>query len=412
MADTRVQKVFLKVHGSGEVLENPSLIDYYRLHQIDEIYFNKLLGDFNAEGKYNIDADVKKALIKVRKLITEVTEEKYVAISEFKYVGLNFMVKYWQGENNQGIANLYLIERLDGDELTTFVAQYISEYNQEFKMRVKTAFNLLNDIEDFEDEYSQQIDALCQARAEKHAEREYVVEIQSEFYIKELLRMLEEGGEQAQKVAEEFKPIMNQKLAEENKSGVFSKLRIKLDKIIIKHGGFNALTKENPDFVKVSQIFTKPIKRFDIVSQKLDEAQAPKPFKSEKPAASSGGAKKFSPSKPVIIIPKTKYQVKPREPYFKQKAGAAAKEKKPFKTKLTGPEKVNLSKPPVIAPPVGMASVNAAAKLSTSEPGVFRTSLLSLEDKKLEECVEKSKTMTSEVTISPKLRMEMNELSR
>lgn len=384
MAETRPQKVFLKVFGSEEVLENPSLIDYYRLHQVDEIYFNKLLGDFSPEGKYDIPEETKKLLIKVKKLITEVPLNAYLATSELKYVKLNFSVKYWKGENNQGVANLYLVEKLNDAELVCFIAQYVSEYGEDFKERVKKAFNLFNEVEEFEDEYSQKIDEIFEQQKQKQAEREYIVEIQAEFYIKEMLKLLENSGDQGKAVLAEFKPHMENTLAQTNKSGVFALLRLNLDRLIIKHGGFNKFAEENPDFIKVSLIFSKPVKRFDTVSKKLDDAQAPKPYQAAKPA--SGGAKKSGPSKPIIVIPKAKNKLQEVRSYIKMPGGGKGGANKNISAKITGPQNVELPKDglsqPVQAPqPVQMQEV---------PNGNFKDMLLSSADGRLDSCAEKS----------------------
>lgn len=331
MAETRPKKITLKVFGSEEVLQEPALMDYYRLRQVDDIYMFKLLGDFTSEGKYVISEDVKKTLIKVKKLISEVSNNGYVGLSELKNITLNFKTKYWQGEDGQGVANLYLIERLDSEGITSFIAQYVSEYSDDFKEKVKKAFNLFNEIDEFEDEYSQKIEEFIQIQQAKKAERDYVVEIQSEIYIKEVMRMLQEGGEQSHKLLDEFSKIYEVKIKQPNKAGVFTSLRKDLDTLIIKFGGFNAFVNENPAFLKVSQSFTKPVKRFDIISQKLDAAQAPKPI--SKPSISSKGGKSAG-SKSSFVIPKAKGKAPDYKPAVKRPGKEGKKNKGPLKIGL------------------------------------------------------------------------------
>ena len=397
MAETRPQKVMLKVFGGEEVLENPSLIDYYRLHQVDQLFLNKLLGDFTPEGKYDIPEETKKILIKVKKLITEVSANMYLATSQLKYITLNFSVKYWKTENNQAVANLYLTEKLEGADLVCFIAQYVSEYNDDFKERVKKAFNLFNEIEDFEDEYSQKIDEICEIQKQKKAEREYIVEIQSEFYIKEMLRLLEQSGENGKAIIEEFKPIMENALAQTNKSGVFQKLRLKLDNLIIKSGGFNKFAQENPDFIRVSLIYSKPVKRFDTVSKKLDDAQAPKPVKSTKATSSKAG--KSSPTKSLIIIPKAKNKLQAPKSYLKMPGGSKSKGGSPLTISPKGPTSVELPKDSVQSmaqTALVNQTINADSIILQDEmAGNFKSMLFTSEDRALESCSEKSRENVS-----------------
>lgn len=397
MAETRPQKVMLKVFGGEEVLENPSLIDYYRLHQVDQLFLNKLLGDFTPEEKYDIPEETKKILIKVKKLITEVSANMYLATSQLKYITLNFSVKYWKTENNQGVANLYLTEKLDGADLVCFIAQYVSEYNDDFKERAKKAFNLFNEIEDFEDEYSQKIDEICEIQKQKNAEREYIVEIQSEFYIKEMLRLLEQSGENGKVIIEEFKPIMENALAQTNKSGVFQKLRLKLDNLIIKSGGFNKFAQENPDFIRVSLIYSKPVKRFDIVSKKLDDAQAPKPIKSAKETSSKAG--KSSPTKSLIIIPKAKTKLQGGQSFIKQSGDKKKKAKKDISLTPKGPAKIDLPKPNfqgINKKSFDNLLINAkSSNLQDEMLNSFKSMLITSEDRALDSCAEKNRDNVS-----------------
>ena len=52
MVEKRPDKPKWKTAVGDEVLENIDLIEYYKLHQLDEKYDNKLLGSFSSEGKY------------------------------------------------------------------------------------------------------------------------------------------------------------------------------------------------------------------------------------------------------------------------------------------------------------------------------------------------------------------------
>ncbi len=299
-AQKRPQKPMWTVEG-GEVLENGDLIEYYKLHRLDEKYENKLLGEYNAEGKYVLPEEIKMPLVKVKKRLTEKQEDVIVCQSELKHKTIEFKIKFWKVEN-EGVASLYMIEHAGESEIVSFVAQYIGQAEEGFVEKVKKAFSVFNDIEDFSDEFAETIDKLIEEMSRKYDERCFVVELQSEYFVMEMLELLKDGGLMCQRIYEKFSALYEQQKGLINKGQMFTRLRHELDKMIIAEGGFNELVKENPKFIKTTLVFTKPVKEYDRISERLDALSQPKEVKkaaaAKKKAAAAKGAKLPKPKAP------------------------------------------------------------------------------------------------------------------
>lgn len=299
-AQKRPQKPKLTVE-SGEVLENSDLIEYYKLHRLDEKYQNKLLGEYNAEGKYVLPEELKMPLVKLKKRLTEKQDDVIVCQSELKNKTIEFKIKFWEA-GSEGVASLYMIEHADEKEIVSFVAQYIGQAEEGFVEKVKKAFSVFNDVEDFSDEFADKIDELIEGLSRKHDERCFVVELQSEYFVMEMLELLKEGGEKSKRIYEKLAALYEQQKGMINKGQMFTRLRHELDKMIIAEGGFNEIVKENPKFVKATMVFTKPVKEYDRISEKLEALSQPKEVKkaaaAKKKAAAAKGAKLPKPKAP------------------------------------------------------------------------------------------------------------------
>ena len=330
-ANKRPEKATFIVYDNGEVLEDPTFIDYYKLNRFDEILANKLLGQFDSDGKYSFSDELKQTLVDLNKLLTEVKRGELICESELNSITLHFVVKFWQDEDG-GFANLYIVEKLEDSSLVTFVAQYSAPFDMSFIPKIKTVFNILDTLPSYEDdENAKKIEEILANLERKRAEREFVVEIQSELYINEMMELLEYGGPISKRILDQFRAIFQQASTRENKARIFTDLRMQLDMLIIAAGGFKVLETEIPTLTKVMKKFILPIKEFDTISRKLDIIQ--EKSSPAKAAASKGGKPKAAkPLKPKTI-----------SPYVKSKANKANKKDKSSKKATIDVSKLKLS---------------------------------------------------------------------
>ena len=285
-----------KVRTSEEVLVDKDLISYYRLHQQDEVYEFKLLGQFNEDGKYELPEDLRRTLVQINKQLSEKMADTLVAYSHLEFLALTFKVKLWQSAG-QCVANLYFIEHLDeGEEIVSFVAQYIGEYDDTFVQKIKKAFNILDEVDDYSAEHVEKIKVIIEENERRCKEREFVVELQSEYYVLEMMEELKKGGEKSKRILEKLTKKHEEAKAKPSKGKMYTTLRRQLDKMIIKEGGFNELQKELPTFKKETLIFTKPVLEYDKITKQLEAMQMPKAEKKadKAKAKAKGGASKSS----------------------------------------------------------------------------------------------------------------------
>ncbi len=293
--DTRQEKPTYIIYESGEVLDDPDFIDFYQLHQYDEILKNKLLGSFNKDGKYVLSEDMRKILVGVKKLMVEVGDKTFYAQSELKNITLHFKLKYWPVAD-QGYASLYLVERVDGNEIVSFVAQYAAVYSYDFPFKAKRVFNILDSLEDIDDEFSNQIEEYVSDLEQKQAERDMIIELQSEIFVNDMMDLLEKGGPISKHILARMRKLKEQESEKADKRHVYTNLRRQLLILIIEQGGFKALKKELPTLSKTMREFSKPVKEFDTISKKLEDMQAPPPSQNKK-AKSASSSKKSAKSK-------------------------------------------------------------------------------------------------------------------
>lgn len=392
--------------------QNDELLEYFKLEWYHLLAINKLQGVFNGRGEYVFEEETKKKLVKICKLITNIESDKYLALSSLKYIELHFEIKYWQ-DQGQAFANLYLIEDIEGETIKTFVAQYIGQYDEEFLFRVKKAFNLVNEIDEFKyDESAESVDNNIKNLVENGDERSFVVEIQSQFYIEEMIESLEKGGEISKRILEKFIKIYEMGKDSQISKNKFTVLRHELDRLIKQEAGFEELNKENPFVLKVIKNYNKSIIEYDKVSLKLEkfqeiEQKTESISKAPKSSSYTPGAKLPKPGKLYVYKPSKKSQPKKKESagrnvpksYLKMPGGSKSKGGSPLTISPKGPTSVELPKDSVqtmAQTALVNQTINADSIILQDEmAGNFKSMLFTSEDRALESCLEKSRENVS-----------------
>ena len=149
MAEEKAVETF-KTFENEETLRDKDLITYYKLRLLEIKQKQRLLGNFTDDGKYVFSPEIKKALVKIKKLITSSDETSFFAQVAISSVVLSFRVNTWVA-GSDAIANLYLDEKFSEDrQIQSFVAQYVAEYDRTFLDRVKKVFNLFEEVDELE----------------------------------------------------------------------------------------------------------------------------------------------------------------------------------------------------------------------------------------------------------------------
>ena len=134
---------------TGEILDAPEEIAYYKVEQNEQIIENLLLGEFDADGKYVIDKPFLEELVKVRKVIREQFDDKYILTSKLSEFGeLKFTMQVLNAENGKKVAILKFIEMSfnfdeDREVFRTYVASYKDDNDLFFMQKVFKVFNIV-----------------------------------------------------------------------------------------------------------------------------------------------------------------------------------------------------------------------------------------------------------------------------
>lgn len=134
---------------NGTVLFEPEEIAYYKVEQQEQIIENLLLGEFDAEGKYVIDKPFLEELVKVKKVVREQFEDKYILTSKLSEFGeLKFTMQIGNVENGKKVAVLKFVEMCfnfdeDREVFRTYVASYKDDDDQYFIQKVFKVFNIV-----------------------------------------------------------------------------------------------------------------------------------------------------------------------------------------------------------------------------------------------------------------------------
>lgn len=311
MAEAREVKPTWVNYGTNQVIENENLIAYFKLRALEEKYLHTLLGEFTSEGKYSLAGNIKKLLVSVKKNITEVLEDGYIAISEIKHLTLNFKVQFWRAED-QGVANLYFIENTEKGAIQSFVAQYIGIFDDEFLVRVKKVFNLESGVEEYINEASEELDKLIAEIERKRSEREYIIEMHSEFLVTDMMEALKNGGDKNKAIYRKILKEFEARKEAPSKNNMFRDLRLSLEKMIENAGGMSEIIAEAPEIVKIISAYSKQVREFDAINEKLDKMPEPyaKPNAKTAEKAKAKAARKLPKAGPIYKYKTTKPAVK------------------------------------------------------------------------------------------------------
>lgn len=314
MEKTEEKNEKLTLFWSGEEISTEYLSKYYE-NELDDIKEeNILLGEFDKNGKYSFSQEVKRGLVAIKKRVDEKNDNSYFLVAKTTKNSFTFKMKVFEIEGKELLgANLYIIEVVDDvrfvKPLKTFVAQYVDKKNDEFINKAKYVFNI-NVEGEFNELEKQTNDAIAEAILPQAREKNQTyLDIAIEVLIEEILAELEFCGEDGKKIKEEFEKetqytSSKEKVAKgELPKPNYRELKKKLDQIIEKNKGYEALVAVNPNFGKVFEKFNQAIenekaqsKQTELMFEDFKKLDEKKEEKKEEKKADKGGAKSASKS--------------------------------------------------------------------------------------------------------------------
>lgn len=135
-----------------ELTEKVAVAYYKQAHYFEKLE-NKLLGNFDATGKYTISNEILKELVAIKKIVDNNADNKIFASAKCGKYKLKFVVEFGDIDKGNSYASMKLIEefsQIAGEKKTLIfspVVYYKDAKNDYFKDKIYKIFNLNNKIE-------------------------------------------------------------------------------------------------------------------------------------------------------------------------------------------------------------------------------------------------------------------------
>ena len=301
-----------KVFDSDLEIKDREIADYYKTSEKMLVMRFQLVGRFR-NGKYVINDDMKYDLVKMHKEIIDSGENFYKAVVLYMKKYFYFDVKMSMIDDKQAKASLYLLEFVDdameNQYIVSHIADFVDEFDGEFRIKVRKAFNLEDVALINEDFYIPNLAVLMQDEYDINQFVGNLYDLASQIYLARMLKLLEGAGELGLKILQEYKTLIIDK-EEEYRDEKFKHSRFKylLDRAINKFGGLEKLPIPKEKIQEVVGEINKSVRAIDglqprtgtveIMKSKgsnLDSAPAKQIF--GKTSSKSKSAKKSAPAK-------------------------------------------------------------------------------------------------------------------
>lgn len=303
-----------KVFGQDFSLSDPDFIDYYKTRMKMMAIKYRLCGRINEHGQYKISDEVRYDLIKMEKEIEETGEDFYKAIALYMKKHFYFHIKITQMEDGKAKASLYLSEHIDNllglDALVSHVADFVDTYDDDFRIRVRKAFNLVDVSTKVDDFAVPNLAVVMQDAIDLELVIGGLYDMASQIFVMRLLKALEESGEGGEQVLVKYRELLSKNEIEINEKFRYSSYKALLDRAVDELGGYEKL-KIDPNITKsIIKEINGTVKAIDNASgksgyvepvmPKIDSAKksaGSKPAKSVTKKSTSLNTKKTPPKK-------------------------------------------------------------------------------------------------------------------
>lgn len=235
-----------KVFGRDFSVTNPAYIEFYndRLEMMVVQY--KLVGRVNPQKQYIIPEKIKMDLVAMQKEIEEMGEDYYKVTALYMKKHFNFTIKLQMLEDKKAKASLFIAEYvgeyIDQNTLYTHIADFVDVYDDDYRIKLRKAFNLVDANAKNDDFNIPELAVLMQDLFDIDLYIGGLYDMASQIYVMRMLKLLEGGGEIELEVIKRY-----QKLLAKLEKGEFSPRDINtkhkelLDKAIDAIGGFDKL---------------------------------------------------------------------------------------------------------------------------------------------------------------------------
>lgn len=251
-----------------------------------------LIGRFDENGKYTITDDVKRDLVRMPKEIRLVEENLYTAHSVFMKEDFEFKIVITEIDQSKVRATLYLEEdvgeAVEGGVIATRIADFVDEKNENFRIKVRKVFNLLDLGMPVDEMNVTNISVILQRDLDLDLVAGDLYDIASQIYLMRMLKLLEKT-EKGREVIREYKNYVQAREVSYKRMNAYHKTL--LDRAINNIGGTEKLDTPKEETSKAIADMNKAIQLLTATKAGQAAVETAKPSEGKSGGGKSGGGK-------------------------------------------------------------------------------------------------------------------------
>lgn len=254
--ETQEEKKEFEVFGENIILSKIDFINYQKISNKMLFLEFHLMGRFDDKGKYYINKDIKKDLVRVAKEIQDEDDRGFVATASFAKVIFHFEVEISYLED-KARANLFIVEKVENRTIKTLVDSFEDVNDLNFRIKTRERFNLVDVAILCRDDEVPNLSIWLYWQNEEAQYWHDLYEMGSQFFVMRALKILEKYGQTGAKIIKRYNEIL---IAAENEGQKKSYAESKevLDDVINSFGGIEKVDQEKGELKELVKAFNKP----------------------------------------------------------------------------------------------------------------------------------------------------------
>ena len=254
--ETQEEKKEFEVFGENIILSKIDFINYQKISNKMLFLEFHLMGRFDDKGKYYINKDIKKDLVRVAKEIQDEDDRGFVATASFAKVIFHFEVEISYFED-KARANLFIVEKVENRTIKTLVDSFEDVNDLNFRIKTRERFNLVDVAILCRDDEVPNLSIWLYWQNEETQYWHDLYEMGSQFFVMRALKILEKYGQTGAEIIKRYNEIL---IAAENEGQKKSYVESKevLDDVINSFGGIEKVDQEKGELKELVKAFNKP----------------------------------------------------------------------------------------------------------------------------------------------------------
>jgi len=254
--ETQEEKKEFEVFGENIILSKIDFINYQKISNKMLFLEFHLMGKFDDKGKYYINKDIKKDLVRVAKEIQDEDDRGFVATASFAKVIFHFEVEISYLED-KARANLFIVEKVENRTIKTLVDSFEDVNDLNFRIKTRERFNLVDVAILCRDDEVPNLSIWLYWQNEEAQYWHDLYEMGSQFFVMRALKILEKYGQTGAEIIKRYNEIL---IAAENEGQKKSYAESKevLDDVINSFGGIEKVDQEKGELKELVKAFNKP----------------------------------------------------------------------------------------------------------------------------------------------------------